>query len=76
MRPCDLPVVSSVIEAGADDRVLDSLLLGGPLIVGAIVVLERSLLTQALAVAYLVAFVTYTLYQGVREDQSTTTNRQ
>jgi hypothetical protein len=66
MRLRDLPVVSSVVEAGADDRVFDFLLLAGPLLIGAVVVLDRSLFTGALAVAYLAAFVTYTLYRGLR----------
>lgn len=67
MKLVDLPVVSNVVEAGADDRVFDSLLLGGPLVIGLIVVLERSLFTEALAVVYIAVFVTYTLYRGVQE---------
>jgi len=67
MRPQDLPVVSSVFEAGADNRVFDSLLLVGPFVIGVIVVLDRSFVTAVLAVAYIAVFVTYTLYRGVRK---------
>ncbi len=67
MRLRDLPAVSYVFEAGADDLVFDSLLLVGPLVIGSIVVLERSLFTEVLAVVYLAVFVTYVLYRGVQE---------
>lgn len=60
----DLPVVSNVFEAGADDRVFDSLLLIGPLVIGLVIVLGRSLVTEALAVTYIGAFVAYVLYRG------------
>jgi len=66
MKPRDLPVVSAVFEAGADDRVFDSLLLVGPLIIGLIAVFGRSLATAAVAIAYITVFVGYTLYRGVR----------
>lgn len=67
MRLRTLPVVSSVLEAGADDRVFDTLLLVGPLVIGVIVVLDRSVVTEALAVAYIAVFVTYVLYHGIRD---------
>ena len=66
MRTSDLPFVSAVFEAGADDRVFDSLLLVGPLVIGLIIVLGRSLLTEAVAIVYIAAFAGYTLYRGVR----------
>lgn len=66
MKSRDIPVVSAVFEAGADDQVFDSLLLIGPLVIGLIVVLGRSFVTEAVAVAYIAAFVGYTLYRGVR----------
>lgn len=66
MKSRDIPVVSAVFEAGADDRIFDSLLLIGPLVIGLIVVLGRSLVTEAVAIAYIVAFVVYTLYRGVQ----------
>ncbi|QKG94414.1 hypothetical protein EXE43_12730 [Halorubrum sp. SS5] len=66
MKSRDIPVVSAVLEAGADDRVFDSLLLTGPLVIGLVVVFGRSLVTEAVAIAYIAAFVGYTLYRGVR----------
>jgi hypothetical protein len=65
--PRDLPVVSAVVEAGADDRIFDSLLLIGPLVIGLIVLLGRSFVTEAVAVVYIAVFVGYTLYRAVRE---------
>jgi len=67
MKLRNVPVVSYVVEAGADDRVFDSLLLIGPLIIGLVIVLDRSLVTESLAAAYIAAFVLYTLYRAVRE---------
>lgn len=66
MKVSTLPVISIVFEAGADDRVLDSLLLVGPLLIGLVAVLDRSLVTEVLAFAYITLVVTYPLYQGVR----------
>lgn len=66
MKPSDVPVVSSVFEAGADNRVFDLLLLLGPLVIGLVVILGRSLVTEVLAVAYIAVFVTYALYHGVQ----------
>jgi hypothetical protein len=66
MRLRDLPVVSNVVDSGADDRVFDSLLLLGPVVIGVVALVGRSLFTEALAVTYLAAFVTYTLYRGIR----------
>jgi hypothetical protein len=65
--PRDLPVVSAVVEAGADDRIFDSLLLIGPLVIGLIVILGRSLITEAVAIVYIATFVGYTLYRAIRE---------
>lgn len=66
MKSRDIPVVSAVFEAGADDRVFDSLLLTGPLVIGLIVVLGRSFVTEAIAIAYIAVFVGYTLYRAVQ----------
>ncbi|MFD1687666.1 hypothetical protein [Halolamina salifodinae] len=66
MKFRELPLVAHVFESGADDRVFDSLLLLGPPLILLIAVLGRSLATELLAVAYLVAFVGYALYRGVR----------
>ncbi|WP_058827899.1 hypothetical protein [Haloferax sp. Q22] len=66
MKLRDLPVVSYVFEAGADNRVFDSLLLLGPLVIGLVVILGRSFVTESIAVAYIAVFVAYVLYQGSR----------
>jgi hypothetical protein len=57
MRFRDYPVVRQIAETGADDRVLDALVLIGPGVVAALVLVGRSLLTEVLAGAYLVVFV-------------------
>ncbi|GAB6861988.1 hypothetical protein ACFR97_03810 [Haloplanus litoreus] len=67
MNPRDLPVISDVFEAGADDRVFDSLLLLGPLVIGLVVVLDRSFVTETLALAYIAVFVGYVLYRGAAQ---------
>lgn len=64
MRTTDLPVISQVSDAGADDWVLDTLLLTGPVVIGLIVFLGRSTSTEVLALAYLVVFVCYIVYSG------------
>ena len=66
MKSRDIPVLSPVFEAGADDRVFDSLLLIGPLVIGLIVVLGRSIVTEVVAIAYIAVFVGYTLYQAAQ----------
>lgn len=65
MNVADLPVVSDVFDAGADDRVFDALLLCGPLVIGLVVVLGRWWFTEALAVAYIAVFVAYVLYRAL-----------
>ena len=67
MNPRNLPVVSYIFEVGADDRVFDSLLLAGPLVLGIIIVLNRSLFTELLAFGYIAIFVVYTVYRGITE---------
>ncbi|ELZ20043.1 hypothetical protein [Natrinema limicola] len=67
MKIGDLPYVGDPLEEGAEDRVFDSLLLLGPVIVALIAVLGRSALTTGIAIAYLSSFVGYVLYRGVLE---------
>ncbi|AHZ22765.1 hypothetical protein E6P09_03425 [Haloferax mediterranei ATCC 33500] len=64
MNPSNVPIISHILESGAEDRVFDSLLLIGPLLIVIITVFHRSLVTELLATAYIVVFVTYILYQG------------
>jgi uncharacterized membrane protein YuzA (DUF378 family) len=67
MNMTEIPVISAVSEAGADDRVFDVLLLLGPLVIGLIVIFKQSLVTEVLAVAYISTFVTYVLHRGIQE---------
>lgn len=61
MKFGDLPVIELVFESGAKDRVFDGLLLVGPLVIVAIAVFGRSVVTAGIAVAYLAAFVLHVL---------------
>jgi len=65
MKVDQIPVVQQVVESGAEDRVFDSLLLSGPLLIGLIAVMGRSLLTIAVAGGYLLAFIVYILLNWV-----------
>lgn len=71
MRPSDLPLISHVYESGPDDRVFDSLLLVGPLVILLIVILERTLLTHLIAISYITLLVIYVLYRGIRTSSLT-----
>jgi hypothetical protein len=61
VNPRDLPVLSSIIEAGAQDPVFDGLLVVGPLVIAVVAVLGRALLTEGIATVYIVVFVGYVL---------------
>ncbi|MFA9418149.1 hypothetical protein [Natrinema sp. HArc-T2] len=67
MKIGDLPFVGDPLEGGAEDQVFDSLLLLGPVIIALIAIVGRSVLTTAIAVAYLSSFVGYVLYQGIHK---------
>ncbi|UPW00375.1 hypothetical protein M0R88_17950 [Halorussus gelatinilyticus] len=60
-----VPIVGEILAAGPNDRVFDSLLLAGPLLVVAIALLGRSMFTSLSVVGYLVAFVGYTLTKSL-----------
>jgi len=62
----DLPIVPQVIDAGPDNRIFHTLLLLGPVVIGLIVMFQRSLFTEMVAMAYIAGFLTYTLYRGIR----------
>jgi hypothetical protein len=64
----DLPVVRHVVETGADDRVYDTAMVVGVLLLAVVAVLGRTTVTEALVVAYLVAFTGYIVYNGLRGD--------
>ena len=67
MRASDIPVLSHVSESGPDDRVFDSLLLVGPLIIALIAGLGRTFLTHAIAISYITLLVIYILSQGIQD---------
>lgn len=66
MKPENLPYIGAVFRFGANDRVLDSILLLGPVVVLAMAVFGRNLVTGALAALYVLSFVGYVLYKGTR----------
>ncbi|MFD1564395.1 hypothetical protein ACFR99_12640 [Haloarchaeobius amylolyticus] len=63
----DLPVVGELLEAGAEDRVFDVLLLLGPLIILFIAVVGRSIFTSGVAITYILFFISYIIYRSVRD---------
>jgi len=62
----DIPVIGSLLAAGADDHVFDALLVLGPVIIIAITLLGRTRASITLAVAYTVGFSVYIGYKGIR----------
>ncbi|GGM51212.1 hypothetical protein [Haloarcula argentinensis] len=62
----EIPVIGSLLAAGADDRVFDAMLVLGPVIIIVITLLGRNLASLALAVAYTVGFSVYIGYKGIR----------
>jgi hypothetical protein len=62
----DLPVVGAVVDAGPDDPVFDALLLAGLPIVVLILAVGRSVVTEAIAAAYLAVLVAYVGYRWLR----------
>ncbi|AFO56356.1 MULTISPECIES: hypothetical protein [Natrinema] len=65
MKLSELPIVEEVFESGANDRVFDSLLLIGPVLIVGIAIVGRSLLTTGIAIAYVLFFVAYVVYLGI-----------
>lgn len=62
----NMPYVGAVFRFGANDRVLDSILLLGPVVILAMVILGRTPLTTILAAFYVLLFTGYVLYNGIR----------
>lgn len=65
MKPADLPIIKQVLESGAEDRVYDSLVLTGPVIIAVILLVGRSVVTIGLALLYVTVFVSYLAYRGI-----------
>jgi hypothetical protein len=65
MKWTDLPLASRLAEIGPNDRVFDTLLMLGPLLILLLAILGRSIVTEALAVVYIAVFLGYVLYRAV-----------
>ncbi|UPM42631.1 hypothetical protein [Halocatena salina] len=63
--PSNFPLVRSLPWNGDHDRVYELLILCGPLVIGAIALFGRSVLTTAFAAGYIVVFVLYLLWIGI-----------
>lgn len=68
MKPADFPIVATVLDFGADDPVFNGLLLSGPVLLVLVVLLNRSVITVGLAVAYIAILLSYVVYQGATSD--------
>jgi len=65
MKASDVPVIGLVIRTGADDRVYDTAMVVGVLLLAVIAALGRTMATEGLVVAYLVGFSGYIVYNGL-----------
>lgn len=61
-----LPFISNVSGAGPKNRVYDSLLLFGPIVILLVWLIGRSTLTIVLASLYILTLFGYVLYRGVK----------
>lgn len=66
MNPEEIPFVGAVFRFGARDRVLDTILLLGPVVVLAFAVFGRNLLTTGITGLYILSFIGYVLYKSIR----------
>lgn len=67
MNTENVPILGELLSAGPNDRVFDSLLLVGPLLIVVIAIAGRSLPTMLLAIGYLIVFVGYAIFKSVEE---------
>ncbi|WP_137285022.1 hypothetical protein [Halorussus salinisoli] len=67
MKTDSVPIVGELFAAGPSDRVFDSLLLAGPLLIVFVALVGRSLLTTLLTVSYLATFIGYTFFKATTE---------
>jgi len=68
MNPENAPFVRFVTRFGVEDHVLAAFMLAGPPVVLSIALFGRSVVTAALAAAYVGLFVLYVAYHGVSRD--------
>jgi hypothetical protein len=64
MQLTAIPLVGRVFSSGAEDRVLDSLLLLGPGLIAVTILGGRNPVTVGLASAYVLTFVGYVAFLG------------
>lgn len=69
MNPANFPIVGMVFRYGASDRVLDSILLLGPVIILGFVFLGRNPITVTVTGFYILSFLGYVLYNGLRANE-------
>lgn len=62
MNPKEIPLVGAVLQYGAEDRVLDWILVLGPVVVTSFVVFGRNAATTGVVALYLLSFVGYVLH--------------
>lgn len=63
--PTEFPLLRSLSRAGDRDRGYEVLILCGPVVIATIALLGRSLLTTALTAGYVLAFVSYLLWNAL-----------
>lgn len=68
MKLEEIPAVGPLLAAGANDHVFDVLLLLGPITIVTILLLGRTWLTSAIAVAYTAGFLCYIVFKGLTTD--------
>lgn len=62
----EIPYLRVVFRFGARDRVLDAILLAGPIVIVAFTVLGRTLFITGLTRLYPLSFASYAIYKGIR----------
>ncbi|WP_227379871.1 hypothetical protein [Haladaptatus halobius] len=62
----DFPLLRRLAQFGGQDTVFDLLLLLGPLLIMSIALIGRTAVTGALAIGYILFFLGYLLYKGLR----------
>lgn len=66
MNPRNLPYVDAVFRFGAQNRVLDTYLLLGPIVILIFVIIGRNSFTVLVTGLYVLSFIAYVLYNGSR----------
>lgn len=64
MKLTELPIIKQVVRFGGDDRVLDTLILLGPVLIALIAFVGRTPITTVLAATYVISLPAYVLYRS------------